>query len=187
MKFVTSSFLSQISQFLSWTSNDLEKKATGCHRLVCISFCNKTAPVAKSLALVDNLKRSSSFGILRTRAIVKAFFSASKAFCCSTPQFQVQSFLVKSESGFDFLAKFSMNLQQKFAKPKNAYTCLTLVSTGYSRTPESFSSSMYFIFRYYYTQIFDATLFKEIFLCFSVKVIKLKSFQHFFDQSPMFL
>ena len=64
-----------------------------------MSFCDKTAPVAKSLASVDNLKGSSLFGILRTGAMVKAFFSASKAFCCSTPQFQVQSFLVKSESG----------------------------------------------------------------------------------------
>jgi len=91
-------------------SNDLEKKATGCHRLVCMSFCDKTAPVAKSLALVDNLKGSLSFGILRTGAMVKAFFSASKAFCCSMPQFQVQFFLVKSESSFDILAKFSMNL-----------------------------------------------------------------------------
>ena len=45
-----------------------------------MSFCDKTAPVAKSLASVDNLKRSSSFGILRTGAVVKAFFSASKAF-----------------------------------------------------------------------------------------------------------
>jgi len=61
----------------------LEKKATGCHRLVCMSFCDKTAPVAKLLASVDNLKGSLSFGILRTGAVVKAFFSISKAFCCS--------------------------------------------------------------------------------------------------------
>jgi len=66
-------------------SNDLEKKATGYHRLVCMSFCDKIAPVAKSLASVDNLKGSLSFSILRTGAMVKAFFSASKAFCCSTP------------------------------------------------------------------------------------------------------
>jgi len=51
-----------------------------------MSFCDKTAPVAKSLALVDNLKGSSLFGILRTEAMVKAFFSASKAFCCSMLQ-----------------------------------------------------------------------------------------------------
>jgi len=89
----------------------LEKKATRYHRLVCISFCDKIAPVEKSLALVDNLKGSSLFGILRIGAVVKAFFSASKAFYCSMPQFQVQSFLVKLESGFDILAKFSMNLQ----------------------------------------------------------------------------
>ena len=50
------------------------------------------------------------------------------------------------ESGFDILAKFSMNLWQKFTKPKNACTCLTLVSTGHSRTPESFSSSIYTLF-----------------------------------------
>jgi len=75
-----------------------------------MSFCDKTAPIAKSLASVDNLKGSLSFGIFRTGAVVKAFFSASKAFCYSTPQVQVLSFLVKSESGFDILAKFSMNL-----------------------------------------------------------------------------
>ena len=90
---------------------ELLQVATGCHRLVCMSFCDKTAPVAKLLASVNNLKGSSSFGILRIGAMVKAFFSASKAFCYSTPQFQIQSFLVKSESGFDILAKFSMNLQ----------------------------------------------------------------------------
>jgi len=50
-------------------------------------FCEKTAPVAKLLASVDNLKGFSLFGILRIRAMVKAFFSASKAFCCSTSQF----------------------------------------------------------------------------------------------------
>jgi len=66
-------------------SNNLGKKATGYHRLVCMSFCDKTAPVTKSLASVDNLKRSLSFGILRTGAVVKAFFSISKAFCCSMP------------------------------------------------------------------------------------------------------
>ena len=76
-----------------------------------MSFYDKTAPIAKSLASVDNLKGSLSFGILRTGAMVKAFFSISKAFCCSMPQFQVQSFLVKSESDFDILAKFSMNLR----------------------------------------------------------------------------
>jgi len=76
-----------------------------------MSFCDKITSIAKSLALVDNLKRSLSFGILRTRAMIKAFFSTSKAFCCSMPQFQVQSFLVKSESGFDILAKFLMNLR----------------------------------------------------------------------------
>jgi len=74
-------------------------------------FCDKTASVAKLLALVDNLKGSSSFGILRTKAVVKAFFSTLKAFCYSTPQFQIQSFLVKLKSGFDILTKFSMNLQ----------------------------------------------------------------------------
>ena len=111
-----------------------------------MSFCNKIAPVVKLLALVNNLKRSLSFGILRTEAIVKAFFSTSKAFCCSMPQFQVQFFLVKLESGFDILAKFSMNLQQKFAKPKNTCTYLTFVGTGYSRTPESFSSSICTLF-----------------------------------------
>jgi len=74
-----------------------------------MSFCDKTAPVAKSLALVDNLKGSSSFGILRTGAVVKAFFSASKALYCFLPQVQILSFLVKLESGFDILAKFSMN------------------------------------------------------------------------------
>jgi len=63
----------------------LEKKATGCHNLVVGIFCDKTAPVAKSLASVDNLKGSSSFGIFRTGAVVKTFFSASKAFCCSIP------------------------------------------------------------------------------------------------------
>jgi len=73
-------------------------------------FCDKTASVAKLLVLVDNLKRSLSFGILRTGAIVKVFFSASKAFYCSLPQVQVLFFLVKSESGFDILAKFSINL-----------------------------------------------------------------------------
>jgi len=51
-----------------------------------MSFCDKTAPVAKSLVLVDNLKGSLSFGIFRTGAVVKAFFSASKALCCSLPQ-----------------------------------------------------------------------------------------------------
>jgi len=76
-----------------------------------MSFCDKTAPIAKSLALVDNLKGSLSFGILRTKAMVKVFFSTSKAFCYSIPQFQVQSFLVKLKSGFDILTKFSMNLQ----------------------------------------------------------------------------
>ena len=90
--------------------NNLEKKATRYYRLVCIFFYDKTAPVAKSLALVDNLKRSSLFGILRTKAIVKTFFSASKVFCCSLFQVQVLSFLVKLESGFDILAKFLMNL-----------------------------------------------------------------------------
>jgi len=89
----------------------LEKKATGYYRLVYMSFCDKTAPVAKSLASVDNLKGSSLFGIFRTGAIVKAFFSVSKAFCCSLPQVQVLSFSVKSKSGFDILVKFSMNLQ----------------------------------------------------------------------------
>jgi len=34
---------------------------------------------------VDNLKKSLSFGILRIGAMVKAFFSGSKAFCCSMP------------------------------------------------------------------------------------------------------
>ena len=72
----------------------MEKKATGCHRLVCMSFWDKTAPVVKSLVLVDNLKRSLSFGILRTGAMVKAFFSISKAFCCSIPKVQVYSDLV---------------------------------------------------------------------------------------------
>ena len=62
-----------------------------------MSFCDKTAPVAKLLTSVDNLKGSSSFGILRTEAIVKAFFSISKALCCSLPQVQVLSFLVKSD------------------------------------------------------------------------------------------
>jgi len=74
-------------------------------------FYDKTVPIAKSLVSVDNLKRSSSFGILRIRAVIKAFFSASKGFCCSTPQFQIQSFLVKLESSFDILAKFSINLR----------------------------------------------------------------------------
>ena len=73
-------------------------------------FCDKIAPVAKLLAPVDNLKRSLSFGIFRTKAIVKAFFSTSKAFYCSMLQVQVLSFLVKLESGFNILAKFSMNL-----------------------------------------------------------------------------
>jgi len=73
-------------------------------------FCDKTAPVMKSLASVNNLKGSSLFGILRTRAVVKAFFSASKAFCYFMLQVQVLSFLVKLESGFDILAKFSINL-----------------------------------------------------------------------------
>jgi len=78
-------------------SNDLEKKATGCYRLVCMSFCDKTTSVAKLLASVDNLKRSLLFGILRIGAMVKAFFSTSKAFCCSTSQFQILFFLVKLE------------------------------------------------------------------------------------------
>jgi len=75
-----------------------------------MSFCNKTAPVAKLLALVDKLKGFLSFGILRIEAMIKAFFSTSKAFCCSILQFQILSFLVKLKSGFDILAKFSMNL-----------------------------------------------------------------------------
>jgi len=50
-----------------------------------MSFCDKTAPVAKSLVSVDNLKGSSSFGILRTGAVVKAFFSASKALLLLAP------------------------------------------------------------------------------------------------------
>jgi len=76
-----------------------------------MSFCDKTAPVAKLLTSVDNLEGSLLFGILRTGAIVKAFFSISKALYCSLLQVQVLSFLVKSKSGFDILAKFSMNLQ----------------------------------------------------------------------------
>ena len=75
-----------------------------------MSFCNKIASVAKLLASVDNLKGSSSFGILRTGAMVKVFFSTSKAFYYSLFQVQVLFFLVKSESGFDILAKFSINL-----------------------------------------------------------------------------
>jgi len=66
-------------------------------------FCDKTAPVTKLLASVDNLKGSLSFGILRTGAVVKAFFSTSKAFCYSIPQVQVLFFLVKLESGFYIL------------------------------------------------------------------------------------
>ena len=31
----------------------MEKNATRYHRLVCISFCDKTTPVTKLLALVD--------------------------------------------------------------------------------------------------------------------------------------
>jgi len=88
----------------------LEKKATGCYNPVVGIFCDKTASVAKLLASVDNLKESSSFGIFRTGAVVKALFSALKVSCCSMPQVQILSFLVKSESGFDILAKFSMNL-----------------------------------------------------------------------------
>ena len=49
-------------------------------------FCNKTALIAKLLALVNNLKRSLLFGILRTGVIVKVFFSISKASCYSTSQ-----------------------------------------------------------------------------------------------------
>ena len=62
-----------------------------------MSFYDKTAPVAKSLASVDNLKGSLSFGILRTGAVVKAFFSTLKALCCFLPQVQVLFFLVKSD------------------------------------------------------------------------------------------
>jgi len=80
---------------------DIQQLGKEYYRLVYISFCDKTTPVAKSLVSVDNLKGSLSFGILRIGAVVKAFFSTSKAFYCSIPQFQVQSFLVMSESGFE--------------------------------------------------------------------------------------
>jgi len=76
-----------------------------------MSFCDKIASIAKLLALVDNLKRSLLFGILRTGTVVKVFFSISKAFYCSILQVQILSFLVKLESGFNILVKFSMNLQ----------------------------------------------------------------------------
>ena len=81
-----------------------------------MSFCNKTAPVAKSLASVNNLKGSSSFGILRTGAVVKAFQRLKSILLLNAPipgtilLGQVREW-VKSESGFDILAKFSMNLQ----------------------------------------------------------------------------
>jgi len=68
------------------------------------------APHVCDIVSVDNLKGSSLFGILRIGAMVKAFFSTSKAFYCSMPQFQVHFFLVKLKSGFDIMAKFSMNL-----------------------------------------------------------------------------
>jgi len=63
----------------------LEKKATGCHNPVVGIFCDKTASVAKSLASVDSMKGSSLFSIFRTGAVIKAFFSILKAFCCSIP------------------------------------------------------------------------------------------------------
>jgi len=43
-------------------------------------FYNKTVPVAKSLALVDNLKGSLSSGILRIRAMIKVFSVPQKYF-----------------------------------------------------------------------------------------------------------
>jgi len=64
----------------------LEKKATRCHNPVAGIFYNKTAPVAKLLVSVDNLKESSSFSIFRTGAVVNALFSALKTFCCFIPQ-----------------------------------------------------------------------------------------------------
>jgi len=91
----------------------LEKKTTGCHNLVASTICDKTAPVAKSLVFIDNLKESSLLGIFRTRAVVKTLFSISKAFCYSISQVQILFFLFKleSESSFDILVKLSMNLQ----------------------------------------------------------------------------
>ena len=63
-----------------------KRKLLGTTDLVCMFFYNKIVSVVKLLALVDNSKRFLSFGILRTRAMIKAFFSASKVFCCSIPQ-----------------------------------------------------------------------------------------------------
>ena len=54
-------------------------------------FCDKTASIAKLLALVDDLKRFLSFGILKIEAIVKIFFSISKVFCCLMPNFKYYS------------------------------------------------------------------------------------------------
>jgi len=63
----------------------LEKKATGCHNPVVGIFCDKTALVAKSLAFVDNLKGSLSFGIFRTGAVVKPFLAPQKHFVALYP------------------------------------------------------------------------------------------------------
>ena len=67
----------------------MEKNTTGCHRLVCIFFCDKIAPVAKSLALVDNLKESSLFSILRIGAMVK--LAPQKYFVAQCPNFRYNS------------------------------------------------------------------------------------------------
>lgn len=108
---------------------DLDKNAMGCHFPSC--SCDKTVPIAPSLASASTWNLPFSIGIANTTSSANCLFNWSKVFCCASPCFH-GSFPVNWVMGLTILLYPFINRQQKLVKPKNDCNCCFLASTGHS-------------------------------------------------------
>jgi len=88
---------------------DLERKATGCHFSSSEDTWERTAPIAKSELLASMWKGLVRSGEMRTRAEVTLPFNLANAVRLDSPQRQLESFQVKSKSGWACSKKSRMN------------------------------------------------------------------------------
>ncbi len=74
-------------------------KVTGCHFLLSVETCERTAPVVKSELSASIRNGFIESGEMRTGAEVTLSFSLSKAVHLAVPQLHFTLFQVRSKSG----------------------------------------------------------------------------------------
>ena len=93
-------------------------------------------------ASVSNLNCHEGSGHVRTGALVIRVIICSCASCCSFPQVNGTSFLVRQNNDAVMMEKFLQNMQWYPVYPRNPQTYLRLWRVlGYSLSPATFAGS----------------------------------------------